>query len=210
MQICTSFDNVCDLNSNWIPFSRTQEINVDADWIGVRSFWVRAQFRDASGAIVPAFSSSTYAPPQESAQYAVRLNVVLNELTPIAAMPAKIQTLVAATRTAFPVTGFVKIENGQPVIGGKAGTTRDVKVQFGAASPAGGVKEMRVRDFGTRKCASDAEISQSAWEPFVAEKLYRVDIALNFTSFDVSAQYRDANGNLSPIYCADIAVEGAP
>ena len=210
MQVCTSFDAPCELNGKWIPFAREQEVKIDVDWIGAREFWLKAQFREASSAIISAFSSSTYELPKDSTQTAARLVAVIDERTPFAALPAKIQTLVAATRAAYPVTGFVKIEGGRCCAGGKAGSAIELKVEFGAASPFGDVREMRVRDFRSRKCASEAEMNEAAWEPFAAEKVYKVSVALNFTSFDVSAQYRDVKGNLSQIYCADLAVEGSP
>jgi hypothetical protein len=210
MQVCSGFDKPCELAGKWIPFAREQEIKIDVDWLGARELWVKAQFRDSTGAIVSAFSRSSYELPKEAAQTSARLVATIDERTPSAALPAKIQTLVAATRTAFPVTGFAKIENGRTVAGGKAGSTIEVKVQFGATSPLGDVKEMRVRDFRSRKCASETEMNEAAWEPVVAEKIYKIGVVINFTSFDVSAQYRDAKGNLSPIYCADLAVEGMP
>jgi len=210
MQVCSGLDKPCELSGKWIPFAREQEMKIEADWIGAREYWVSAQFRDASGAMVSAFNGSSYELPKNAAQTSARLVATIDEHTPVAALPAKIQTLAAATRSAFPVTGFVKIENGREMMGGKAGTTLQVKVQFGATSPSGDVKEMRVRDFGSRRCANETEMNAAGWEPFIAEKIYKVGVALNFTSFDVSAQYRDAKGNLSPIYCADIAVEGSP
>lgn len=210
MQQCSAFDAPCELSGKWVPFAREQELKMDVDWIGVREFWVKAQFRDSSGATVVAFNGSAYELPKETAQTSARLLATVDERTPPAALPAKIQTLVANTRTAFPVTGFVKIENGRSVTGGKAGTTLQVKAQFGATSPFGEVKEMRVRDFGSRRCANEAEMNAAGWEPLIAEKTFRVSVPLNFSSFDVSAQYRDDKGNLSQIYCADIAVEGSP
>ena len=54
------------------------------------------------------------------------------------------------------------------------------------------------------------DMSSVAWEPFAPAKTFTVTIGLNFIGFYVSAQFRDANGNLSPIVCDDISVEGMP
>ena len=49
------------------------------------------------------------------------------------------------------------------------------------------------------------------WIPFAAEKTFEVNnIPINWTTFAISVQFRDEAGNLSPIYCEDIAVEGMP
>lgn len=210
MQFCIAFDVPCELSGKWIPFDREQQVTLEGDWIGERDLWLKAQFRDGSGNLVSAFSLSTYELPQASAQTSARLVAVVDERTPLEALPANIQTLVAATRTAFPVTGYVRFENNRTLVGGKAGSTLEVKAQFGATSPFGQVKEMRVRNFAARQCASQSQMLESVWEPFVAEKTYKIGVAINFTSFDLSAQYRDEKGNLSQIYCVDLAVEGSP
>jgi hypothetical protein len=35
-------------------------------------------------------------------------------------------------------------------------------------------------------------------------------VPVNWTGFYVSVQYRDADGNLSPVYDDDVSVEGQP
>jgi hypothetical protein len=37
---------------------------------------------------------------------------------------------------------------------------------------------------------------------------YPVELAVNWTRYHASVQYRDAAGNLSPVYYDDISVEG--
>ena len=133
----------------------------------------------------------------------------MDERTPVVSLPSTIQTEVAITRIAFPVAGTVQIMGGRSIIGATAGSSLKVNVQFTATS-ATPVQEMRVRTFTARKCANEGEMNQATWEPFVPEKTYTITVPINFSSFDVSAQYRDTQGNLSRIICADIAVEGMP
>ena len=44
----------------------------------------------------------------------------------------------------------------------------------------------------------------------MSKQTYPVHVYLNWTSSGIAVQYRDAQGNLSPVYCDDIAVEGHP
>ncbi len=90
-------------------------------------------------------------------------------------------------------------------MGGTAGDTIQASVTFSAASQAGPVTEMRVG----RTC-SEADLSSAPWEPFVTQKTYPVHVALNWVGWYISVQYRDSQGNVSPIYCDDISVEGMP
>jgi hypothetical protein len=50
----------------------------------------------------------------------------------------------------------------------------------------------------------------ASWERFAASKTFPVYVALNWVGFYVSAQFQDEHGNLSPVYCDDISVEGMP
>lgn len=108
----------------------------------------------------------------------------------------------------YPVVGNVTIEDGKCCIGGFVGETRETQVSFSATSDYGPVTEMRVQ---TGACFSEEELAAVAWEPFVAAKTYAVPLTIfNWVSFEVSAQYRDSNGYLSPVVCDDIGVEGMP
>jgi hypothetical protein len=115
---------------------------------------------------------------------------------------------LAQTATAFPlthVTGSVVIADGLCCVGGKAGDTLQIKVNFTASSPFAAVTEMRLVG-----CVTEAEAGNVSWEPFAPEKNYPWTPPINWTSFGIGVQYRDAQGNVSPIYCDDVAVEGDP
>jgi len=106
------------------------------------------------------------------------------------------------------VQGAVIIEEGRCCVGGVAGDTIQVGVAFRASSPLAEITEMRVR-VGSR-AFNEREMGTAAWEPFARHRRFPVNIALNWVGFYVSVQYRDAQGNLSPIFHDDISVEGMP
>ncbi|MGE5250418.1 MAG: hypothetical protein ACM3QS_09420 [Bacteroidota bacterium] len=60
------------------------------------------------------------------------------------------------------------------------------------------------------RCAAQADMQAVPWEPFAASKAYSVGVAINWVGFYVSVQFQDERGNLSPVYCDDISVEGMP
>jgi hypothetical protein len=122
----------------------------------------------------------------------------------------KVPTLTLTPTKAASVTGSVLLQNGACCVGGPVGTTVNINAAFSAASTAGTVTEMRVaRQTCTTTITPD--LSAVAWEPFVASKTFPTAInALNWTSSYVNVQYRDAAGNVSPVYCDDIQVEGMP
>lgn len=103
------------------------------------------------------------------------------------------------------VTGEVLIEDGQSAMGGTAGNTIQASVTFTATSPAAPVIEMRV----SLGCNEESLVA-AAWEPFASQKTYPVGVILNWRGWGISVQYRDAKGNVSPMYCDDINVEGMP
>lgn len=105
------------------------------------------------------------------------------------------------------VTGSVVIEDGRCCVGGTAGDTLEVQVSFDAQSRDGPVTEMRVLQRNVRELS---EMREAEWEPFVPQKTYPVHVALNWIGSYISVQYRDAAGNLSPVYVDDISVEGDP
>ncbi|MDY6874835.1 MAG: hypothetical protein SWK90_01330 [Chloroflexota bacterium] len=205
MQMCVSLDEPCQLTGKWLPFSSNQEFTVDVDWIGPRSFWVVAQFRDADGRVIPSVGESRQE-PEDHIQDEVEIIGTLDEATPITAQPPAVQTAVATTREAFPVRGSVEIEDGICCVGGTEGDVIDVGVTFEASSPFAEVTEMRV----STRCRTEGEMADLPWEPFVSEQSYSVHVLINWTGFYISVQYRDAQGNLSPVYCDDISVEGHP
>jgi hypothetical protein len=108
------------------------------------------------------------------------------------------------------VTGSVLLEDGRCCVGGLEGSTVNIKAVFEARSPFGEVTDMRVAN-GGGQCLTEGEMSAVPWEPFTAEKTYQfAGIPINWVGYYVSVQYRDAQGNLSPVYCDDISVEGMP
>jgi hypothetical protein len=205
MQVCVSLDDPCELTGEWVPFASDPAFTVDVDWVGPRSFWVVAQFRDVSGTLIPSVGDS-YRGPEERVQDSIELVGVPDETTPLTAQPPVVQTAVVATREAYPVRGSVEIEGGGCCVGGTEGDTIDVSVTFEASSPFAEVTEMRVSE----SCPTEEEMADAPWEPFVSERTYPVKVFINWTGFYIGVQYRDAQGNLSPVYCDDISVEGHP
>jgi hypothetical protein len=104
------------------------------------------------------------------------------------------------------IFGYVEIEGGRCCIGGSPGSTVDVRVAFWATSSYAGVTEMRVRTGGT--WFTEEEMEDAPWEPYVEGRIFPVTIAINWTGFYVSVQYRDDLGNVSPVFTDDISVEG--
>jgi hypothetical protein len=108
----------------------------------------------------------------------------------------------------LPVLGSVELEGGRCCAGGIAGETITVTAAFTATSPLAPVTEMRMH---AGSIAADwATIANVPWASFVEEKGLSVPVALNWTSFHVTVQYRDAEGHVSPLYHDDISIEGEP
>jgi hypothetical protein len=103
------------------------------------------------------------------------------------------------------VSGGVLIEDGRSAMGGTAGDTIQAAVTFTATSSVAEVIEMRV----SIGCDEEA-LAAAAWEPFASQKTYPVHVILNWVGWYIGVQYRDASGNVSPMYCDDISVEGMP
>ena len=205
MQICTSLDEPCQLDDKWIPFDVEQTFQVGVDWVGPRLFWVVAQFRDSSGKNALSIGQS-HQNPEPVSQAAYSIVGIVDEAIPIEDLPLPIQTVVAATRIAFPVHGSIEIEGGRCCTGGMAGDTIQVSVAFEASSPHGKVEEMRTKT--GRMCFTEDNMIENKWEPFVPAQAYPAQVASNWIGFYISVQYRDTQGNLSPVYCDDISVEG--
>ena len=107
-----------------------------------------------------------------------------------------------------PVMGAVVIEEGKCCVGGLAGQAILIRVAFQAFSPLARVTEMRVRAGG--RWFEQDEFSEADWEPFASTKTYEFTPPINWVGFYVSAQFRDAQGWLSPVVHDDISVEGMP
>jgi len=194
----------CDLPNEWQAFAPQVNLSVSVDWVGLRDYVITAQFRDASGVPIPAGYGLN-----ERTTGTLPITGMVDERTPSAARPAALQTVVARAANELPVTG--KLDVGErPIVGGKAGTRIDIPVRFEASSPRGAVKELRVKFDRLGRCLTPNEMNDARWEPFVAEKIFPVSIAINWNTFKVHVQYRDAANNLSPVYCGEIAIEGMP
>ncbi len=204
MRYCTGVGRACALPERWQPFSGEQRVAVSIDWIGTRDWTVTAQFRDSAGKIVPAGIART-----DQASYSIPLTGAFDARTPVGGLPPAAQTLWAQQNAAFPVTGQVTVGPGHPV-GGKAGSVVQIDVRFQATGPSGAVTEMRIKRDTIGRCLTPEEMAGADWEPFVTSRSYSYSVAVNWTTFKLHVQYRDAQGNLSPVYCGDVAVEGSP
>jgi hypothetical protein len=104
------------------------------------------------------------------------------------------------------VAGSVEIEGGICCAGGRPGDTIQLSVAFEAVSTQGEVVEMR---YATAYIQADEErMSEEPWVPFQSEISFSTQLAVNWVGWWISVQYRDAQGNVSPIYYDDISLEG--
>jgi hypothetical protein len=108
----------------------------------------------------------------------------------------------------LPLRGSLEIENGKCCVGGIAGESTMIRVALLAESPYGEVTGMRVSAGGTPR--SSQALEQVPWQPYLHSISFEIPIATNWTGFYVQAQFKDALGNLSPVYIDDISVEGMP
>jgi len=107
-----------------------------------------------------------------------------------------------------PVTGSVVIAEQACCAGGTVGAIIRITVAFEGVSPFAEVVEMRVMA-GMGGAAREADLEAIPWEPFAPEKTFPITIQIaNWIGFYVSAQFRDAAGNLSPVLWDDISIEG--
>jgi len=120
---------------------------------------------------------------------------------------AETATPPSAPPASRPVTGSVLLKGAT---GSTAGSVLSIDAAFQASSPAGPVTEMRTAARYGGGCLKENQIESVAWETFAPTKTFTVTVAINWIGFYVSAQFRDAQGNLSPIVCDDISVEGMP
>jgi hypothetical protein len=138
-----------------------------------------------------------------------RYEDIISYLATIIPQPSRVGRPPIFTPTPYlPVQGAVIIEEGRSAVGGIAGDTIQIAIAFRASSPMAEVTHMRV--LVGSGWLDEREMAYASWEPFVMQRSYPVHLALNWVGFYVSVQYRDAQGNLSPIYRDDISVEGMP
>ncbi len=204
MQVCTSFDTPCALDGQWIPFTTSPEFNLPVDWVGPRKFWIAAKFQGPDGTPIPGIIEDG----KEADSTYMTISGVLDEKTPVAQLPEKIQAAVAAARAVYPVTGSIAVAGGRRCcMAGTGGEILNIPVSFKAASPLAPVTEMRISE----RCRREEDMAAFPWEPLTATKSlpYRLP-GNNWYTFEVGVQYRDAKGNLSEVYCDELAVEGMP
>jgi hypothetical protein len=206
MRICLSVEpQPCELGE-WQPFQPQYSQEIHVDWLGPRQFNSKVEFADAAGQPIPSVRAYYYdAQPQTSLSMTVLASI--DPGTPLAQLPAPVQTAVAATQTAYPVTGSVVIEEGRCCAGGRAGSTIQLRVDFQASSRVGEVTEMKVQ---VGQCIHDPAELNASWEAYQAQRTFETTLAINWVGWWVSVQYRDSAGNLSPVYCDDISLEGSP
>ena len=206
MRTCVSVDPLpCELGE-WQPFQPQVSREFPVDWLGWRQFHLTVEFADAAGQPIPSVRSYDF-DSQFQTNLSMNVFASLDPTTPLAQFPAPVQTAAAATQTAYPVSGSVQIEGGRCCAGGTAGTTIQLQVDFQAASRTGEVTEMKVQVGPCVRKPSDLE---SSWEPFQPQRTYETTLAINWVGWSISVQYRDSGGNLSPVYCDDISLEGSP
>ena len=207
MRVCMEIEKQCASNGAWMNYQPEWNFEFNTDWLGERRIWVAAQFRDGAGNNIRAYNLSGTPMQNEFGATEIYIRSTLDERTPISAQPAFVQTAVAATRAAYPVTGSLVLQNGMCCAGGKLGTKIEITADFDAASPNTAVTQMRLM----HHCGKQSEMNTMPWEPFVKQKIFPYTIsAPNWIGWYLAVQYRDANGNLSPIYCDDLSIEGMP
>ncbi len=206
MRTCFSADNPCSPSDGWVSFKPQMTFELPVDWLGEKTFYASAEFQTTSGVVIPA--GALYEDKVEQV-YSPSISVtsLINDTAGAGQLPAAVLTQQAATQTAFPVTGSVLIENGNCCAGGTEGTQIPLKVQLQASSPAGKVTRMRTV---VGACQRGAASLDAPWQPFLPFKTYTVTLMLNWSSFQLNVQYGDEKGNLSPVYCAEISLEGMP
>jgi hypothetical protein len=207
MRACIQLEGrFCD-SGDWLPYQNTLAREIQVDWLGPRQFYLYAEFLDDTGATIPSIAVyRSDAHPVTELLLTVQGKVLPD--TALEKLPSPILTALAATRTVLPLSGSVLVEGGACCAGGTAGSKKTLKVDFKAASTAAKVTEMKVQVGGG--CVRDAAQLRGDWEPFQNTKTYETSLGLNWIGWYISVQYRDQNGQLSPVYCDDISLEGSP
>jgi hypothetical protein len=106
------------------------------------------------------------------------------------------------------VSGSIVLEEGRCCAGGVVGQVIQIGVEFQASSPEADITEMRVRPGS--QFYDEQEMQAAPWEPYRNQEQFPVPVVINWVGFYISVQYRDALGNLSPVYHDDISIEGQP
>lgn len=109
-----------------------------------------------------------------------------------------------------PFFGSIGFTNDACCVGGTAGQMLDIKIILEAESPYGEITQMRIAGIYGGGCLLEADLAIFSWEPFTTEKRFSILLTDDWIGFYVTAQFADQHANPSPIYCADISVEGMP
>jgi len=134
------------------------------------------------------------APVDPSPTWTLALPLVMTSVTPVPGQEWTAQVVLA---------------DGRCCVGGKVGETVQIPLALQASGPAGPATEMRYQTGAGAGCAAD--LSQAAWQPSAAQVTITTQIpTINWIGYWASVQFRDAGGNLSPIVCDDISMEGMP
>jgi hypothetical protein len=158
----------------------------------------------------PAIEWLTTSPTIEEGETKTPINLGWTPETPTSYVtPGQGQLTLTVIGIAYPINGSVLIEDGRCCVGGVAGSEIKIKVSYQANSFSGEVNQMRVMAFGGG-CRNEDEMEEASWEPFISTKTYPFNLPINWVGFYVSVQYRNTGGNISPVYCDDISVEGSP
>ena len=220
LQYCVSLNLACELGNQWSPFSERGDYLLTLDQLGEQTLFFQAHFRDSAGNAISAFGGDETG-LHETISATRKIVSNYDPTTPIVALPEQVQASALATQTTWAnatataqafiannVTGSILLDGGSCCVGGIEGRAVTITAALQAASPFGQITHMR---FGGLLVCTDPSQMTSEWEPFATEKTFEVNnIPINWTTFAVSVQFRDVTGNLSPIYCEDIAVEGMP
>jgi len=110
--------------------------------------------------------------------------------------------------SSYSVQGMVIFEGGVCCKMAIAGEKVELRVDFHSSSPFANISDMRLRS-GNRSF-SEAELSEEPWMAFELSKTFSGEFPVNWSGFFITVQYRDAQGNLSPVYYDDISIEGFP
>jgi hypothetical protein len=158
----------------------------------------------ASGLWLTARASDAARPGADGATY-----VALLPMTWRGAAVSELPLPATAVAPGRVVTGTVVLAGGRSIVGGTVGQTIKVPADFTAHSSAGPVTQMRVAESYTcRQLPADLS---GPWEPFTAHREFEEYISVaNFVVLYVQAQFRDVQGNTSPVVCDDVSMEGMP
>lgn len=161
-------------------------------------------FNPGSYILTPSRPGFTFTPPRQLITLTLASPSAVANFVGQGLLPVYLPLVETPCVTAF--CGAVAVQSGGVCcVGGPPGSTRLVAVQFTAAGWAGAITGMRV-DNGA--CNSVAPLDEAAWQPYTPRLEFPVTFGSNWSTFSVRAQYRDVAGNLSPIYCDSVALEG--